>query len=90
MKSYFGVGKIYKHSDNMMRYKVSSIKELMSTVIPHFEKYPLMTGPLLASQQGTTSVRPRTSEDKKEPYGSFATWVASLLTLNCLKRRYIF
>lgn len=43
MKSYFGVGKIYKHSDNMMRYKVSSIKELILVIIPHFEKYPLMT-----------------------------------------------
>lgn len=42
LKSYFGVGRIYKHSENMMRYKVSSIKEL-SLIIQHFEKYPLMT-----------------------------------------------
>lgn len=42
LKSYFGVGRIYKHSENMMRYKVSSIKEL-PLIIQHFEKYPLKT-----------------------------------------------
>lgn len=41
--SYFGTGKLYKHSSSMMRYKVSSIKELISVIIPHFDKYPLMT-----------------------------------------------
>lgn len=40
---YFGVGNIYKHGINMMRYKVSSIKNLITHIIPHFDKYSLLT-----------------------------------------------
>jgi len=43
LQAYFGVGGIYKHSGNMMRYKVSSARDLARVVIPHFEKYPLVT-----------------------------------------------
>lgn len=41
--SYFGVGGIYKHSGDMLRYKVSSVKDLLKVIIPHFDKYPLVT-----------------------------------------------
>lgn len=41
--NYFGVGNIYKHGKNMMRYKVSSVKSLTSHIIPHFDKYGLLT-----------------------------------------------
>jgi len=43
LHAYFGVGGIYKHSGNMMRYKVSSVRDLARVVIPHFDKYPLVT-----------------------------------------------
>lgn len=43
MQAIFGVGGIYKHSGGMMRYKVSSIRDLTKVIIPHFDKYPLVT-----------------------------------------------
>lgn len=36
------IGAIYKHSENMSRYKVSSIKELQ-VIISHFDMFPLQT-----------------------------------------------
>lgn len=38
----WGVGKIYKHSDNASVYRVSSLKNLR-VIIAHFDKYPLIT-----------------------------------------------
>jgi hypothetical protein len=38
----WGVGKIYKHSDNASVYRVSSLKNLR-IIIDHFDKYPLLT-----------------------------------------------
>jgi len=38
----WGVGKIYKHSDNASVYRVSSLKNLR-LIIDHFDKYPLLT-----------------------------------------------
>jgi len=43
LQAYFGVGGIYKHSDDMMRYKVSSIRDIAKVIIPHFDKYQLVT-----------------------------------------------
>lgn len=43
MLAYFTVGNIYKHSKNMMRYKVSSVKDIITNIIPHFDKYNLLT-----------------------------------------------
>jgi hypothetical protein len=43
LQAYFGVGGIYKHSGDMMRYKVSSIRDIAKVIIPHFDKYPLVT-----------------------------------------------
>lgn len=37
------MGGIYTHAGNMYRYKVSSIKDILNVVIPHFDKYPLVT-----------------------------------------------
>lgn len=38
----WGIGKIYKHSDNASVYRVSSLKNLR-IIINHFDKYPLLT-----------------------------------------------
>jgi hypothetical protein len=43
LQAYFGVGGIYKHTGDMMRYKVSSIRDITKVIIPHFELYPLVT-----------------------------------------------
>ena len=43
LHAYFGVGGVYKHCGNMMRYKVSSVRDLTRAIIPHFDKYPLVT-----------------------------------------------
>ncbi|KAG0122972.1 putative homing endonuclease [Tuber indicum] len=71
LQAYFGVGKIYKNADNMMHYKVSSIKDLQKVVIPHFEKYPLVTQKradfeILKCVIGILNKGPLTSEDLKQ------------------------
>lgn len=38
----WGVGKIYKHGQNSVAYRVSSLKNL-KVIINHFDKYPLIT-----------------------------------------------
>lgn len=43
LKDYFGVGGIYNHGSDMYRYKVSSIKDINNVIIPHFDKFPLVT-----------------------------------------------
>jgi len=44
IQSYFGVGKIYtKQSDGSIHYRVWSVKDLINIIIPHFDKYPLVT-----------------------------------------------
>lgn len=43
MLAYFGVGAIYKHTGNMARFKVSSVRDLANVIIPHFYNYPLVT-----------------------------------------------
>lgn len=43
IKLYFGVGEIFKHSKNAYQYRVTSLKDLISVIIPHFIKYPLIT-----------------------------------------------
>lgn len=43
LQAYFGVGGIYKHSGDMVRYKVSSIQDIAKVIIPHFDKYSLVT-----------------------------------------------
>lgn len=42
IQAYFGVGKIYFGKDSVS-YRVESSKHLRDTILPHFEKYPLIT-----------------------------------------------
>ena len=43
LKEFFRVGDVYKHGEDMFRYKVSSVRDLMNVIIPHFDKFPLLT-----------------------------------------------
>jgi hypothetical protein len=43
LSAHFGVGGIYSHTGDMMRYKVSSIRDLTRVIVPHFENYPLQS-----------------------------------------------
>ena len=44
IKSYFGeVGTISAQSKDSVQYRVASLKDLNDIIIPHFEKYPLIT-----------------------------------------------
>ena len=39
-----GIGKIsLRKKDNLVYYTVKSVKEIMKVIIPHFEKYSLIT-----------------------------------------------
>ena len=44
IKSYFGgVGTISAQSKDSVQYRVASLKDLNAIIIPHFDKYPLIT-----------------------------------------------
>lgn len=43
IKLFFGVGNIRRVSNNKLEYRVSSVKDLINLIIPHFDKYPLLT-----------------------------------------------
>ena len=43
IKAYFGVGKIRKDVRDLVKFRVESLKEIVDSIIPHFEKYPLIT-----------------------------------------------
>jgi len=44
IQAYFGgIGSISKHGKDTYRYVVTSIKQISDFIIPHFDKYPLMT-----------------------------------------------
>ena len=44
IKIYFkGVGNISKEGKNVVQYRVASLRDLINIVIPHFDKYPLIT-----------------------------------------------
>lgn len=38
-----GVGEITDGIDDLVQYNVSAIADIIQVVIPHFEKYPLLT-----------------------------------------------
>ena len=42
IKNFFGVGGVYKHGKDSSKYIITSVKQL-STVISHFDNYPLIT-----------------------------------------------
>lgn len=41
--NFGGVGRISTHGLNTLAYRVNSLKEILTTIIPHFDKYPLIT-----------------------------------------------
>ena len=44
IQSYFGVGKIYiANKDNSVTYSVDSLTDLIEKIIPHFDRYPLIS-----------------------------------------------
>jgi len=43
IKSNFGVGNITKQGKDCVQYRVTSLRDLTNIIIPHFEKYPLIT-----------------------------------------------
>lgn len=43
IQAYFGVGKIRKDVRDLVKFRVESLKEIVDSIIPHFEKYPLIT-----------------------------------------------
>lgn len=44
VKNFFGgIGKIYTYSNGMCAFKVSSLKQILDKIIPHFERYQLIT-----------------------------------------------
>lgn len=44
IQDYFGVGNInFNKRDNCYTYSVKSVKDLINVIIPHFERYPLIT-----------------------------------------------
>ena len=44
IQSYFGgVGKWVDHSSDSVMYSVNSVKDIINVIIPHFDKYPLLT-----------------------------------------------
>ena len=43
IQTFFGVGKITIGNNNTVHYHVSSILDLTNVIIPHFDKYPLIT-----------------------------------------------
>ena len=44
LKSYFGgIGTISSHDDDSVQYRVASLKEIRDIIIPHFDKYQLIT-----------------------------------------------
>ena len=43
IKSNLGVGNITLHGKNGIQYTVSSLPDLINVIIPHFDKYPLLT-----------------------------------------------
>lgn len=44
IQSFFGVGHISMRTEkNHVMYKVNSLQDLKEVIIPHFDRYPLLT-----------------------------------------------
>ena len=43
IQSYFGTGSIRKDVNNNVKFRIESVKDIINKVIPHFDKYPLIT-----------------------------------------------
>jgi hypothetical protein len=45
MQSYFGCGNMRRdYHDKTLKYEVRSLEELITKILPHFEKFPLYSG----------------------------------------------
>ena len=45
MQTYFGCGSVRRNvSDDTMKYEVRALDEIFAKVIPHFQRYPLLSG----------------------------------------------
>lgn len=42
IQAFFGVGKIYESKEKIL-YQVRSVQDLINVIIPHFNKYPLIS-----------------------------------------------
>ena len=44
IQTYFGgIGSIVKQGEDVYAYRVSSLKEILTHILPHFDKYPLIS-----------------------------------------------
>lgn len=43
IKTFFGVGNTQINKDGSITYSVTGLKDLINVIIPHFDKYPLLT-----------------------------------------------
>ena len=43
IQTYFGIGYIRNDLNNKVKFKVESVKDIVNKIIPHFDKYPLIT-----------------------------------------------
>lgn len=43
IQSYFGVGSIRNEAKDLVKFRVESVKDIVNNIIPHFDKYPLIT-----------------------------------------------
>lgn len=43
IQSYFGVGKIRNDTNDKVKFRVESLKDIVDVIIPHFDKYSLIT-----------------------------------------------
>ena len=43
IKKFFGVGDIKSQGKDSVQYRVTSVKDLIEVIIPHLEKFPLIT-----------------------------------------------
>ena len=44
IQAYFGgIGSIVKQGESVVAYRVSSLKDILNHVLPHFDEFPLIT-----------------------------------------------
>jgi len=43
IQKYFGVGNIFQNGKDGVQFRVESIRDLTNIIIPHFDKFPLIT-----------------------------------------------
>ena len=43
IQKFFGVGKITPLTKDSVQFKVTSLKDIINVIIPHFDKFPLIT-----------------------------------------------